>query len=418
MNIELVTIGTELLLGITLDSNAAEISRALAAEGVRVTRRASVADQPDEIRSAVSDALRRSGAVLTTGGLGPTRDDITKKVIAELFNAPLDFDQAIWTALLERFARLERVPVESNRSQAEVPRGATVLQNRWGTAPGLWLEGEPGLAIMLPGVPHEMRRLLEAEVVPRLAARSNGRVIRSLVVRTSGIPESSLAEQLGEIEQDIAPLSLAYLPGIEGVDLRLSAWSLPPGDADRLLRAAADLLKERAGAWVYGEDETDLAAVVLDRLRDEGARLAVAESCTGGLLGARLTEIPGSSEVFVGGVIAYDNAPKMDLLSVPPTLLSEHGAVSEPVARAMAEGAAARLGVTAALSVTGIAGPGGGSPSKPVGTVWFGCAYAGAVETRRVLFTGTRHEIRARAAQAALMLLYRRLLTSSHVSAP
>jgi nicotinamide-nucleotide amidase len=415
MNIELVTIGTELLLGITLDSNAAEISRALAAEGVRVTRRASVADQPDEIRSAVSEALRRTGAVLTTGGLGPTRDDITKKVIAELFDAPLQFDQAIWTTLLERFARLERVPVESNRSQAEVPRGATVLRNQWGTAPGLWLEGEPGLAIMLPGVPHEMRRLLEAEVVPRLAARGGGRVIRSLVVRTSGIPESTLAERLGDIERDIAPLSLAYLPGIEGVDLRLSAWSLPPDDANRRLRSAADVLKERAGEWVYGEDECDLAAVVLDRLRSEGARLAVAESCTGGLLGARLTEIPGSSDVFVGGIIAYDNAPKMDLLGVPATLLSEHGAVSEPVARAMAEGAAQRLGVAAALSVTGIAGPGGGTPSKPVGTVWFGCAYAGAVETRRVLFAGTRHEIRARAAQAALMLLNRRLLRSPRV---
>jgi nicotinamide-nucleotide amidase len=417
MNIELVTIGTELLLGITLDSNAAEISRALAAQGVRVTRRASVADQPDAIRSAVSEALQRTGAVLTTGGLGPTRDDVTKKVIADLFDAPLQFDETIWKALLERFARLERIPVESNRSQAEVPRGAMVLSNRWGTAPGLWLEGEPGLAIMLPGVPHEMRRLLEAEVVPRLASRGGGRVIRSLVVRTSGVPESTLAERLEEIEQDIAPLSLAYLPGLEGVDLRLSAWNLEPSDADRRLRSAADLLRARAGESVYGEDESDLAAVVLDTLRRADARLAVAESCTGGLLGARLTEIPGSSEVFVGGIIAYDNVPKMELLGVPQELLREHGAVSEPVARAMAAGAADRLSVATALSVTGIAGPGGGSPAKPVGTVWFGCAYRGEVETRRVLFAGTRHEIRARAAQAALMLLYRRLLVSQRATA-
>jgi nicotinamide-nucleotide amidase len=271
---------------------------------------------------------------------------------------------------------------------------------------------------MLPGVPHEMRRLLENEVVPRLAGRGGGLVIRSLVVRTSGIPESSLAERLGDIEQDIAPLSLAYLPGLEGVDLRLSAWNLEAGEADRRLRGAADLLRDRASEWVYGEGEADLAALVLDRLRSQGVRLAVAESCTGGLLGARITEIPGSSEIFVGGVIAYDNTPKMELLGVPPALLAEHGAVSEPVARAMAQGAAQRFGVDAALSVTGIAGPGGGSPSKPVGTVWFGCALAGAVETRRVLFAGTRHEIRARAAQAALMLLYRRLLVSSRVTSP
>src|SRR5918995_6313569 len=215
MNIELVTIGTELLLGLTVDTNGAEIARVLAALGVRVTRRTSVADRGDEIRDAVAEALQRTGAVLTTGGLGPTRDDITKKVVADLFGAPLEFDEAVWTTLLARFARLDRTPAASNRSQAEVPKGATVLQNRWGTAPGLWLEGPPGLAIMLPGVPHEIRRLLENEVVPRLAQRARGLVIRSLVVRTTGVPESSLAERLGEIERDIAPLSLAYLPGVE-----------------------------------------------------------------------------------------------------------------------------------------------------------------------------------------------------------
>jgi nicotinamide-nucleotide amidase len=409
VEIELVTIGTELLLGLTVDTNGAEIARTLAAHGLRVTRRVSVADRAEQIHDAVSEALRRTGAVLTTGGLGPTRDDITKKVVAELFQAPLVFDEEVWANLLERFARLERTPAPSNRSQAEVPHGATVLRNRWGTAPGLWLKGGPGLVIMLPGVPHEMRRLLENEVVPRLTPMGSGRVIRSLVVRTTGIPESSLAERMGQVEQEIAPLSLAYLPGLEGVDLRLSAWNLEHGEADQRLRTAADLLRSRAGEWFYGEDESDLAALVLERSRSQGIRLAVAESCTGGLLGARLTEIPGSSEVFVGGVIAYNNEPKMELLGVAAELLAEHGAVSEPVARAMALGAAERFEVAAALSVTGIAGPGGGSPGKPVGTVWFGCVVNGKVETRKVLFAGTRHEVRARAAQAAMMLLYRRL---------
>jgi competence/damage-inducible protein CinA-like protein len=411
MDIELITIGTELLLGFTVDTNGAEVARTLAAHGVRVTRRTSVADRADEIREAVSGALQRTGAVLTTGGLGPTRDDITKKVVAQLFDAPLEFDESVWANLIERFARLERKPAASNRSQAEVPRGATVLRNQWGTAPGLWLEGRPGLAIMLPGVPLEMRKLLEHEVLPRLDPRATGAVIRSLVVRTSGIPESSLAERMGEIETEIAPLTLAYLPGLEGVDLRLSAWGLTPSEADRRLRQAADLLRARANNNVYGEGDSDLAAVVLQEARTRGFRLAVAESCTGGLLGARLTEIPGSSDVFVGGAITYDNALKVEMLGVPETLLAEHGAVSEPVGRAMAEGALRRFGVDGALSVTGIAGPGGGSAEKPVGTVWIGCAVRGQVDTRRTIFVGTRHEIRARAAQAALLMLYRRLVS-------
>ncbi len=422
MNIELVTIGTELLLGMTIDTNGAEIAKGLAAHGVRVTRRTSVADRGDEIRDAVGEALRRTGAVLTTGGLGPTRDDITKKVVADLFEAPLEFDNSVWEALLARFARLERRPAESNRSQAEVPRGATVLPNRWGTAPGLWLEGKLGLVIMLPGVPLEMRRLLEHEVLPRLADRGNSSVIRSLLVRTSGIPESTLAEKIGNVEAEIAPITLAYLPGLEGVDLRLSAWGFAPNEADKRLAAAAALLRNRAGEHVYGDNDCDLAALVLERARSRGIRLAVAESCTGGLLGARLTEIPGSSDVFVGGAIAYDNALKRDLLGVPEPVLAEHGAVSEPVARAMAAGAITRFGVRGAVAVTGIAGPGGGSPEKPVGTVWLACALDDEVVSRRSLFPGTRQEVRARAAQAALFLLYRRLApqgrSSPEVTAP
>ena len=409
MNLEVITIGTELLLGLTVDTNGAEIARALSDKGIRVIRRTSVADRPQEIRDAVQEALGRTGAVITTGGLGPTRDDVTKTVVAELYDAPLIFDETIWTSLVERFARLGRKPAESNRSQAEVPRGAIVLRNRWGTAPGLWLQGSPGLTIMLPGVPSEMRMLLEHEVVSRLAAAAHGTVIRSLQLRTSGIPESALAERLGQIEPEIVPLTLAYLPGLEGVDLRLSAWDIPSGEADRRLRQAADLIRSRAGQHVYGEGDSDLAALVLQAARDQGVRLAVAESCTGGLVGTRLTEIPGSSDVFLGGVIAYDNALKRDLLGVPDSMVTEHGAVSEPVARAMAEGAAKRFAVRAAVAVTGVAGPGGGSEDKPVGTVWIACALDGVVRSRRSVFPGSRHEVRARAAQASLLLLYRAL---------
>jgi len=409
VNIELLTIGTELLLGFTVDTNGAELARALSAVGVRVVRRTSVGDGADAIRDAVRGALERTGAVVTTGGLGPTRDDITKQAVAEVFGAPLDFDDEVWADLVARFARLGRTPVASNRGQAEVPRGAIVLRNRWGTAPGLWLEGDPGLAIMLPGVPGEMRKLIEHEVVPRLAARGDGRVIRSRLVRTSGIPESTLAERMGDIEREIAPLTLAYLPGLDGVDLRLSAWRLPPDEAETRLAAAAALLHQRGGEYVYGESEADLAGLVLEAARARGVRLATAESCTGGLVGGRVTEIPGSSDVYLGGVVCYADSLKTALLGVEPSLLQTHGAVSEAVALAMVRGVADRLGAEAAVAVTGVAGPGGGSESKPVGTIWFGVAVGGRVEARHALLPGDRHAIRARAAQMALFLLFRRL---------
>jgi nicotinamide-nucleotide amidase len=410
LNLEIVTIGTELLLGLTLDTNGAEIARALAPVGIRIVRRTAVADREVEIREAVAAALQRTGAVITTGGLGPTRDDITKKIVADLFDAPLEFDETIWDSLLERFARAGRTPVQSNRSQAEVPRGATILPNRWGTAPGLWIEGTPGLAVLLPGVPYEMRKLLEQEVVPRLKERGTGSVIRSLVVRTTGVPESTLAERLGEIERDVAPLSLAYLPGLAGVDLRLTAWDLPLADADRRLRAGAEALRQRAGESAYGEDEDDLAALVLEAARVRGLHIATAESCTGGLVGERLTEIPGSSDVFVGGVVCYDNTIKTSLLGVPADLIESEGAVSEAVARAMARGAIDRFGVDLAVSVTGIAGPSGGAPAKPVGTVWLAVADREETIARRSVFLGNRHDIRQRAAQGALHMMYRRLI--------
>jgi nicotinamide-nucleotide amidase len=410
MQVELVTIGNELLLGFTVDTNAAEIARTLSRLGIEVVRRTAVPDRSEDIATAVADALRRTGAVLTTGGLGPTRDDVSKKAIADLYGVPLDFDDAVWSDIVARFARVQRAPAASNRGQAEVPHGATVLRNQWGTAPGLWLEGPLGLTVMLPGVPSEMRKLLEFEVLPRLAAQATGVVVRSLLVRTTSIPESMLAERMGEIEGEIAPLTLAYLPGVEGVDLRVTAWGMEPAEADRRLRSAADLVRQRAGEHVYAEEDTDLAAVVLDRARRAGISLGTAESCTGGLVGGRITNVPGSSDAFVGGVVCYSDRLKTELLGVSPELIAEHGAVSEAVARAMAEGARARLRVDMAVSVTGIAGPSGGTGEKPVGTVWFAVASPGETEARRIIFHGSRNEIRERAAQMALFLLNRRLL--------
>lgn len=404
----MVTIGTELLLGFTVDTNSAVLGRDLSAIGARIVRRTTVADDPEAIGQAVSQALSRASIVITTGGLGPTRDDVSKRVVADLFGFPLRFDEAIWQDLIARFRRLGRDPAPANRVQAEVPEGATVIPNRWGTAPALWFEGPPGIVIMLPGVPNEMRNLVRHEVVPRLSTRNQAAlVVRSRMLRTTSIPESSLAQRIGDLDEKLTPLTLAYLPGLQGVDLRLTAWNLPPEDADRLLDQAAGRLRELLGDFIYGEGETDLAAILLDALRQRGLRLALAESCTGGLVGARVTEIAGSSDVFAGGVVCYDNAVKVALLGVEPGLIEAHGAVSEPVAVAMAQGAAARLSAPAAIGLTGIAGPGGGSEEKPVGTVCFGWVVNDRIEQARYVFLGNRHEVRQRAAQYALHRLWR-----------
>jgi nicotinamide-nucleotide amidase len=234
-------------------------------------------------------------------------------------------------------------------------------------------------------------------------------VVRSRVLRTTGVAEAALAEQLGEIERDIAPLSLAYLPDVAGVDLRITAWQLPAGQADALLERGAARIRSHAGDAVYGEGTDDLAAVVLEAARRRGLRIVVAESCTGGLVGGRLTDTPGSSDVVESGVVCYSYESKTRLLGVPADLVVAHGAVSETVAQTMAEGALERLGGDLSVAVTGIAGPGGGTPEKPVGTVWFATAMAGDVRATRIVFFGTRAEVRARAAQTALRLLLGRL---------
>ncbi len=416
--IELLTIGTELLLGTTIDSNSAEIGRALAEIGVPVVRRTSVTDDPVAIREAAKDALARTGAFVATGGLGPTADDVTKKVIADLFGMELEFREEVWQSLVERFARYGRKPAESNRSQAEVPRGATILPNPRGTAPGLWLEGPAGLAILLPGVPGEMRGLLREEVLPRLVERSDGRVVRSLILRTTSVPESTLAERIGAIEPRLAPLTLAYLPSVTGVDLRLTAWGLPPEEAAQRLTAAAAELRSRAEEWIYAEGDTDLAGVVLARARERGLKLATAESCTGGLVGAQLTSIPGSSDVYLGGVVAYDNTVKINQLGVPAALIEQHGAVSEPVVRAMVEGVTTLLGAELGIAVTGIAGPGGGTTEKPVGLVFIATAASGEVRSHRHVLPGGREEIRARTAQLVLSHLLRHLNRGSGLVSP
>ncbi|HMC19980.1 MAG TPA: competence/damage-inducible protein A [Gemmatimonadales bacterium] len=412
MNLEVLTIGTELLLGLTVDTNAAELGRALAAAGAEITRRTTVADRPEAIRAGVAEALDRTGFVITTGGLGPTRDDMTKTVVADLFDKQLVLDDRLLVDLEARFKKLGRPMPALNRTQAEVPDGATVLPNPRGTAPGLWVEDARGrVVVLLPGVPREMRGLLVEEVLPRLVARQGAerRVVLSRTLRTTGIAESALAERVGPIEPEIAPLTLAYLPSVDGVDLRVTAWGLAPRDAEARLAAVVERLRAAVGEHGYGEDGADLAAVVLDALRQGRHRLGVAESCTGGMVAERVTNIPGASATFIGGVVAYADVVKTAALKVPIETLEAHGAVSEETVCAMAEGAQRLFSADCTLAVTGIAGPGGGTPEKPVGTVWLAARVHTAARAVRRVFPGDRDEIRRRAAQAALDLLRRQL---------
>jgi nicotinamide-nucleotide amidase len=394
-----------------VDSNSAVLGRAVETVGWRVARRATVGDDTDAITSAVRDGLARCGAVICTGGLGPTRDDVTKKAVAALFARALRLDEELWRALEQRWQHIgARIP-QSNRSQAEVPDGAEVFANPRGTAPGLALEDEAGrFCVLLPGVPAEMRGLLETQVLPWLARRGGAARAYRRLLRTTGIAESAIADSLAETLDASHALEVAYLPDPTGVDLRLSVWAERESDATKVLDGAERCVRDRLGAHVYEVGARDLAEVVGDLLRQHGFRIAVAESCTAGLVGERLTAIAGSSDYFWGGVIAYDNAAKIELLGVAREGIERHGAVSEEVAAAMATGVRKRAGVDVGLAVTGIAGPGGGTPKKPVGTVWLAIASpAGDRALLRVL-PGDRAQIRIRAAQAALDLVRRTLL--------
>ena len=416
MDVELITIGDELLLGFTIDTNAAHLARELASIGIGIRRRATVGDVAVDIVSVVREAIDRTGAVITTGGLGPTSDDLTKPAIASLFGRGMQLDEAHLAWMEQRWQqRFHRRMPESNRAQAMLPEGATKLVNQHGSAPGIWLEDERKRWVaMLPGVPREMRGMLADTLLPilrtRVAASGAATVVRSRTLRTTGVAESQLADQIDPIRDRLGPIALAYLPAPDGVDLRLTIRGVSAAEADAVLETAAHLLREHIGRSIYAEGDTDLASVVLDRCRALALTIAVAESCTGGLLGARLTAIPGSSDVVLGGVIAYANSVKEEFLDVSEAALVKYGAVSEEVVRQMAEGARARAGGTVGIAITGVAGPSGGTPEKPVGTVWISAAFPDGTGAAQLRLIGDREEIRRRATQAALELVRRVLL--------
>jgi nicotinamide-nucleotide amidase len=416
--IEVVTIGDELLLGFTLDSNAAHLARELAAIGVDIVQRSTVGDDASDIARVVRAALERTGAVVTTGGLGPTSDDRTKPAIAAIFGREMQLDEEHLAWMERRWATRFKAPLPAaNRQQAMIPAGARKLTNNHGSAPGIWLEDDRGRWVaMLPGVPREMRGMLADTLLPLIRERVEGTsVVRSRTLRTTGVAESLLADRIDALGKDALGdgISLAYLPSVDGVDLRLTVRGRSPESADAALAAASACMFECLGNDIYGEDGTDLAGLVQEQARARGLTIAVAESCTGGLLGARLTSIPGSSDVVLGGVIAYNNTVKREQLGVSQSILDEHGAVSEPVVRQMAAGVRALTGASVAFAITGVAGPSGGTPDKPVGTVWIAADVDGEIATRHLKLWGDREEIRHRATQATLDLFRRRFPDSA-----
>jgi nicotinamide-nucleotide amidase len=409
MQIEIVTIGNEVLSGRTVDTNFAWLARALERASVQVTWHTTVGDTAEKIGEALKRALERADGVVMTGGLGPTPDDITRKVIATVLARPLQLDEAVLEHVRERAKRSGRRLPASIESMALLPRGAEAWLNPVGSAPGiLVLQGEKPV-ILLPGVPHEMEALATERVVPYLRQRT-GRTVETFTLRTFGAFESQLHELIGARPQRWSGASLAYLPSYFGVDLRVTVAGAGESQVKGTAEQAYAELKDLVGGLVYAEGERAMEDVVGEALLKRGWRIATAESCTAGLLSKRLTDVPGSSRYFDRGFVTYTNDAKVELLGVSENDLAAHGAVSAPVAEQMAHGARHRAGVDLGVAITGVAGPEGGSEEKPVGTVFVALSSSEGESVRRFQFAGTRATIRERSVQVALDLARRRLL--------
>jgi len=410
MTAEIISIGDELLIGQIVNTNAAWMSRQLNLVNVQVKHVSVVGDEGDDIRRSLDLALSRVDVVLMTGGLGPTHDDITKKIVAEYFDSEeMVVDEKVLAHVKAFFQRrnLRMAPV--NEGQALVPPKAAVLWNDYGTAPGLLFERESRYCAIMPGVPAEMQHLMTERVLPFLKSKNKNAAIRHRTIRTVGVGESILFEKLSPIAELEKFGKIAFLPHFSAVDVRVSVYENDAAAAERRIRAAEEYILSRAGQSVYGFDEETLESVIGRLLIEKKATLAVAESCTGGFVAHRLTNVSGSSQYFDRGIVTYSNAAKMQILGVPEEILQQHGAVSEECAKAMAEGVRRLSSTTYGLATTGIAGPTGGTEEKPIGLVWIGLAAPERVIAQKFLFTKDRLINKERFSQMALNLLFREL---------
>ena len=411
MNATIITIGDEILIGQIVDTNSASISRKLNAIGIAISEKISIGDTKEAIVTTVKRAMQSSKVVIITGGLGPTKDDITKSTLAEIFNSAMRYDESEGEHIRTLLARRGIAFTELNRNQALVPECCTVLHNAHGTAPGMWFDTPTGgVVVSLPGVPFEMGHLMDDIVVPRLESRFQLRSIVHTTIITRGIPESILAERIAAWE-DALPyhLHLAYLPAPNIVRLRLSAYDIDKAEAESAINIEIEKLRAIIGDNIVGIEGATIEKLVHDMLIQRGATLAVAESCTGGTIASKFTAIAGASQYFMAGIVSYSNASKCDILGVRMEDIEREGAVSESVARQMAEGARRVAGADYAIATTGIAGPTGGSELKPVGTVWIAVATpTGTIAQMRNSGTD-RGQIISRASAYAIEMLYNEL---------
>lgn len=410
MKAVLITVGDELLIGQVVNTNASWIGERCAERGIKLVRMSTVRDDADSIRDELDAALSRADVVFVTGGLGPTHDDITRDVVADYFKVPCELNEELLDTVKARFARRGIAMPDSNYSQAMVPRGFRTIKNAKGSAPGLWHTfsdgGDTKQVILTPGVPHEMKTMFMDEIFPRLSDPTRTDEIITRTILLTGIGESTLAERFGDITDLLDEnLTLAYLPGTERVRVRLMAFiKKDSGVAERLDRLDR-LIHERAGRFIYGYGTDTLEASVGKLLIDHHMTVATAESCTGGLLSSRLTDIPGSSAYQLGGVVAYSNESKMRELAVLSSTLDEHGAVSREVALEMAEGVRQRFGADLGVATTGILGPDGGSKEKPVGTVWVSIVDGEKAKATRLHLGVDRIRNKERATTSALDMM-------------
>jgi nicotinamide-nucleotide amidase len=409
MDAEIIAVGSELLTPYRLDTNSLYLTEELNGLGIEVRFKTVVGDDPERLAAVFRTAIRRSGLVILTGGLGPTEDDVNRNVVADVLGRRLIEVPEIRQRIQERFVSLGRSMAKNNLRQALVPEGAEWLANEQGTAPGIWLEQDGVTIVLLPGPPGELRAMFEAQCRPRLERNAPKERIRTRVLKVVGLPES-------EVDERIAPIYKAYenpattllaTPGAIEVHLRARAAS--DAEAEALLAELGDRIELALGDHVFSTHGESLEEVVGMRLVMKEKTVAVAESCTGGLLSERLTRTPGSSNFFLGGAVCYSNELKTKMAGVPQTLIEENGAVSKPVAQALAEGIRKRAGASLGIGITGIAGPGGGTPEKPVGLVYIALADEQGTEVREFRFPGKRDRIRQWASQAALEMIRRRL---------
>ncbi len=413
---EIVSVGTELLLGQIVDTNAAKLGRELSGLGIAVYRRTTVGDNHDRLLTALKAGLAENDLVITIGGLGPTMDDITRDVLAEAMGDTLQRDDK-YARRLEAFFRSRNVQmVESNLRQAMVPTQGRVLDNPNGTAPGLLFEKDGKIGIALPGPPSEFNPMVDNHVVPYLRTKTGSATIQSRVLRICNMGESLVEDRVKDLMLDSNPTVAPYAKTGE-VHLRVSARADDRETADRMVDERVREVVARLGDHVYAFDDEPIEAAVVRLLIQQELTVATAESCTGGLLAARITDVPGSSQVFLGGAVTYSNEAKSDMVGVDKGLIDAYGAVSPQVAEAMARGARERFGAHFGIGITGIAGPGGGTPEKPVGLVYIGVANSEGVRVEKSNFLGSRADVRYRSAHFALVMLRDAILKHSKSTA-